>query len=265
MVHQHDSILWFKINGLSRYLLAHLVTQAFPLYVVNEYPKSGGSWIGDMLSDAIGVPFPRNRLPMLKSSILHGHMMHSWNMHNVLLVWRDGRDILVSQYYHSLFENNRGNAFAVRKARADLNFKDYDDIKANLPKFMEYVYETKKHPAFSWKDFANKWACSNSCVHVKYEMMRTKPVDELLRIVRELTGKNAPKESIQEIVDSYSFERMSGRKPGEESKKSFLRKGVVGDWKNHFNFDARERFQYYAGDVLIRLGYENDDSWIYDK
>ena len=41
------------------------------MYVVNEYPKSGGSWVAEMLSEALGVPFPRNRLPMLRSSILH--------------------------------------------------------------------------------------------------------------------------------------------------------------------------------------------------
>ena len=153
MIKQIDSIFWHKTNGLARYLMAHFGTDFFPLYVVNEYPKSGGSWIGEMLSDAIGVPFPRNRLPVFKSSVLHGHMMSSWNMKNTLVVWRDGRDVLISKYFHDLFQNDRGRRKQVDKIRSELGFSDYNDIHKNLIPFMEYVYETKKHPRMSWSDF----------------------------------------------------------------------------------------------------------------
>lgn len=78
MIKQMDNVLWFKLNGIIRYLLMHTATRIFPLYMVNEYPKSGGSWVGEMLGDAFGVPFPRNRLPILRSSIMHGHVMQSW-------------------------------------------------------------------------------------------------------------------------------------------------------------------------------------------
>ena len=41
-----------------------------------------------------------------------------------------------------------------------------------------------------------------------------------------------------------------------------MRKGIVGDWKNYFNKEAREIFNHYAGDQLIKLGYEKDRSWV---
>lgn len=262
MINQIDSAVWFKLNGFVRYILAHGFLPNIQYYIINEYPKSGASWIGDMLSDAMGIPFPRNRLPMLRSSILHGHMMHSWNMRNALLVWRDGRDIIVSQYYHYLFENDRGNAALVRKTRSQLSFNDFNDIKSNLPAFMKYVYESPAHPRFSWADFSRKWLACNNCVHTKYEEMRRAPITELSRIVFELTGQTLDADIINDVVERHSFRRVSGREPGVQSEKSFLRKGVVGDWKNHFSDPARELFDHYAGDVLIKLGYESSSNWV---
>jgi hypothetical protein len=66
------------------------------------------------------------------------------------------------------------------------------------------------------------------------------------------------------ISKKYSFERMSGRVPGEEDKHSFVRKWGVGDWKNHFSKDAKEIFNLYAGDALIKSGYEKDGGWLSD-
>jgi hypothetical protein len=56
--------------------------------------------------------------------------------------------------------------------------------------------------------------------------------------------------------------RQSGRKPGEVKINSFLRKGVVGDWQNHFSQEACEIFNHFAGNELIILGYENDTTWV---
>ncbi len=259
---EKNSLIWYKFNGSLRYILVHTVTNIFPLYVLNEYPKSGGSWIGEMLSEALDIPFPRNRLPLFGSSILHGHMMHKWNMNNVLIVWRDGRDVLISQYYHSLFKNEKGNARLVEQCRADLQFDDYDDIENNLLSFMKYVYERSKHPRFTWTDFVNNWYGNKNCINIKYEDMRFEPEKELLRVIRQLSGHEISVEKIIEIVEKHSFKKMTGRDPGEESANSFMRKGVVGDWKNYFNSEAKVQFNKYAGDALIKLGYEKDKQWV---
>jgi hypothetical protein len=265
MAEYERNLWWYKFNGLSRYLLAHLVSKIVPLYIVNEYPKSGGSWVAQMLSDALGVPFPRNRLPMLRSSILHEHMMHDWNMHNIVIVWRDGRDIAVSFYYHSLFYNDKGNRLLVDKCRSDLKFDDYNDIKQNMPRFIEYLFEDKKHPRMTWVEFVDKWFNHGRCVYVKYEELLADTAPAFGKLVSELTGSPMPSSSIDEIVRKYSFENISGRKKGHEKKNSFLRKGIAGDWKNHFSFEAREIFNHYAGDSLIKLNYESDSAWVAGK
>lgn len=44
-------------------------------------------------------------------------------------------------------------------------------------------------------------------------------------------------------------------------KKSTFRKGVTGDWKNHWNDAHKKKFKDLAGDFLIELGYEKDFEW----
>ena len=231
-------------------------------YIVNEYPKSGGSWLAQMLSEALDMPFPRNRLPMFKSSIMHGHYVWPWNMKNVVILWRDGRDVLISQYYHSLFKNERGNERGVDITRKELKFEDYSDIQKNLPEFMRYVYEVKKHPRFSYSDFVNKWADNKNIVHVKYEDLRANTNKAIQRIIYALAGKNIALDDAKNISEEFSFENQSKRKAGKENIKSFMRKGIVGDWKNHFTPETRKLFSEYAGNELIKLGYEKDFSWV---
>jgi hypothetical protein len=44
-----------------------------------------------------------------------------------------------------------------------------------------------------------------------------------------------------------------------------MRKGVIGDWRNHFTEEACKVFDQFAGNELIRLGYEKDHSWVQNK
>ena len=48
-----------ETNALVRGGMVHLLSGPLGLYVINEFPKSGGTWVGQMLGRALGVPFPR--------------------------------------------------------------------------------------------------------------------------------------------------------------------------------------------------------------
>jgi hypothetical protein len=58
------------------------------------------------------------------------------------------------------------------------------------------------------------------------------------------------------------MKRQTGRAPGHADPTQHIRKGVVGDWRNHFSREAAETFQQLFGAALVRLGYEADDRWI---
>src|SRR5215218_4413242 len=105
-------------------------------------------------------------------------------------------------------------------------------------------------------------AAGTDVVHVRYEDLSRDTAGELRRIVFGLTGKQLSPREASAIVEEFSFERQAGRRAGEEDRRSFLRKGVVGDWRHHFSPEAREVFDRYAGEELILLGYERDRTWV---
>ncbi len=257
-------LLYDRTNELVRAGMVHLLSGVVPLYVVNEFPKSGGTWVGQMLGRALGVPFPRNRLPVLGRSIMHGHYLNPFGINNAVIVWRDGRDVMVSWYHQQLILHEY-NERQVRRSQRELPLRDYGDIYNNLPAFIEYSFTGPHSPAFSWTDFVRRWSPREDVVHVRYEDLRHGTAGELRRIFARLTGGELSPEAAATIADEFSFERQSGRKAGEEDKKSFLRKGVVGDWCNRFSPEAREVFDRYAGEELISLGYERDHAWVKEE
>jgi len=263
MIAQKNHIMWFKLNGLLRYLIVHFgCNDLIGYYLVNEYPRSGGSWLSQMVADALGLPFPRDRFPMIRPSIMHGHYYATWNIKNAIVIWRDGRDVLVSQYYFYLFPNDRGNERVVAMSRKALGDRDYYDIRRNLPDFIRYVYVMKKQPKFSWDEFVNQWVDRENIIYVKYEDLRTNTIGELRRVIRELCDLKLSLEEAKRIVGKYEFKKQSKRSAGEENVNSFLRKGIIGDWKNCFSKESKNLFAKYAGDTLVRLGYEQDNSWV---
>ncbi len=238
-----------------------------PIYLMTEYQKSGGSWIGQMVSDYLELPFPRNRIPAIRSCVLHGHIMPTQYLRNVLCVFRDGRDTLVSSYYHMLFESDKNSPALVRKTKEILKFSDYDNVKENLPKFTEYLF-TQYHirslarwNQFTWAEFVDAWR-DEKIVKLKYEdaVANTTPV--MAQAIKNLTGGEVDVSKLQIIVDKYSFENQTKRKPGQEDTKSFLRKGQPGDWKEKFTKETAELFDHYAGTQLIAMDYEKDRAWI---
>lgn len=75
-------------------------------------------------------------------------------------------------------------------------------------------------------------------------------------------GRRIPLPLALQIVYRYSFERISGgRKKGQESKASHFRKGVAGDWRNHFDDAVVAHFKRRTGPLLSLLGYETGPDW----
>ena len=213
-----------RYRGLKRIAMWHTASKALPLYLVTEFPKSGGTWYSQMLADCLDLPFARNNnAPRFESSVLHGVFLYNRRYHNVSCVIRDGRDVMVSSYYHFLFHNNANLPFGVEAKRKHLQFKDYDDIQTNLPRFIEYMF-TDFTKAFSfqcsWASFARSWM-DREATFVKYEEMLADGVGTMTRAVTKLTGKVPDQEKISSVVDAYSFEKLTGRKRGQIEKGKF--------------------------------------------
>ena len=106
---------------------------------------------------------------------------------------------------------------------------------------------------------------ANVCV-VRYEDFLVDAEKELGKVFTYL-GEPVRNNRIKEVVSYHSFKNETKRRygeerqSGEEDKYKFQRKGIAGDWKNHFNKESCELIQKYEWDSLKRLGYEEDPSW----
>jgi|TARA_R110002096_G_scaffold272416_4_gene466074 hypothetical protein len=259
------SNLAIKLDALQRLIMINCLSGFLPIYVVTEYPKSGGTWVGQMVSEILRVPFPRNKRPDFQSCLLHTHLLYMRTIKNVLVVFRDGRDVMVSQYFHMLFENEKSSPILVKKTRGDLSFKDYHDVEHNLPTFIDYIFDKESSSVspyhFTWTQFVNSWR-GKDVATVKYEDMVAEPTYSLRTILRQM-GRDGPDESyLDSVAKKYSFENQAMRKPGEENRMSFLRKGRPGDWMEKFNRKSALLFDEYAGSELIELGYAVNRSWV---
>jgi hypothetical protein len=76
--------------------------------------------------------------------------------------------------------------------------------------------------------------------------------------------KNAclPTTTLKRIIQGQQFFVMAGgREQGQENVYSHYRKGIAGDWVNHFGRKHIEYFKHHYNEGLLRLGYETEKDW----
>jgi hypothetical protein len=109
-----------------------------------------------------------------------------------------------------------------------------------------------------------KWYESRSAHKVRYENLQNNTTDALRGIANYL-GVGFKLRAAERAIDKNSFERKSGRLPGNEDKGEFLRKGITGDWKNYFDQKCISAFKTARDGqwnrLLIKMGYEENPNW----
>jgi hypothetical protein len=242
--------------------------ERFPFYYVTEYPRSGGSWLGCMLADALQVPFPRNPiLPVGFSCVVHNHWRYNPRLRRVFYLFRDGRDVMVSLFFHRMRRIAQGRSPAARRRSERLFGRGYDanDCIGLLPRFIEEEFRHPRDARLNWREHVLSWYDERRrprVVYLSYERLLADPAAELQATVNEATGRTLDPWLVATAVEKFSMHRMTGgRRSGDEDRSSFIRKAAPGDWVNHFSAEASELFADLAGDALIALGYAADRSW----
>ena len=258
-----------KFAAAKKYFIWYYFSHYIEIILAAEYPKSGGTWLCQMVADYLQIPFPRNKTARFEKSILHGHYLYRPSDKPIIHQIRDGRDVIVSLYHHMYFGNNVITSSVLHNFRKKAPFKDFENVQKNLPAFIEYIFTrfTISGKCVNWSTFINSYNNKKNVITVRYEDLLHDTANELARVISLLhNSKNPPDmQKIKVIVQQYSFESLSQRKRGVENKEHFLRKGVAGDWKNYFTQESCELFNDYAGAELILMGYEKDNSWVYEN
>ncbi|MCK5057839.1 MAG: sulfotransferase domain-containing protein [Candidatus Aminicenantes bacterium] len=165
----------------------------------------------------------------------------------VINIYRDPRDVIISNiFYLAGLERGKGG---------------WPEIKEmNLKKRMKY-YMARTHD----DKLLENWHGYPDAYHISYEDMLKDPFKVMKGVLNYLNpGYN--KRKLKKTVKSQNFEKVSkGRKRGVEDSTSFFRKGVVGDWQNHFSDEIIEFFVNHEkgkwNKLLVKLGYETNNEW----
>jgi hypothetical protein len=171
-----------------------------------------------------------------------------------ILLLRDPRDIAVSHAFYmmqdTLHQHHRYYAETLKSDEERLmasirGFREGDGVEKPLLPIGEL------YGAFL------PWMDDPSTLVVRYEDMlgprgggdAEKQLDEIERIGG----------FVERPLDREGAQLIARKMYGKGSLT--FRRGKAGDWQNHFTEAHKHAFKEVAGDLLIRLGYEEDASW----
>lgn len=249
---------------LQKEFVARFSSWVSPVYLVNEYPKSGGTWLKFMLADALGLPPWTKGRPPWGSCVMQAHWLNAPTRCRTVVQFRDGRDVMVSFYYHSFFKNEFRNARLTELMRERFKFADYGDIRSNLLPFMRGIFSQPVSPDFTWKAFVHRWVNEPNVAICRYDDLRRDTETELQRLVSKLTPGALSRSDAEAIAERYSMENMrqnaaklNPKMTGHQAaEKSFIRKGSVSGWSDSFTDEALAWFEQRHADELQQLGYK---------
>lgn len=98
----------------------------------------------------------------------------------------------------------------------------------------------------------------------RFRFLASKVVTNLRQRGLALPGavSKLPAERVLGLLYECDFRQQAkGRRPGQEDRNSHFRKGVHGDWVNHFTLAHLQDFKERYEDLLFQFGYETEPDW----
>lgn len=165
------------------------------------------------------------------------------------IVIRDLRDTLVSSYFSARYSHR-----IMRK----INVERREKLESvSKEEGLEYLMDT-----FLLQEAAiqSSWLrCGQELL--KFEDLLTRDVELLQATLLGTCGLGLTLEQVRVAVEANRFEQFTGRARGQEDIHHHARKGIAGDWRNHFTKEIKDKFKKRFNDHLVLAGYEKDDNW----
>ena len=169
----------------------------------------------------------------------------------IIYVLRDGRDVMVSQYFYQQCFDERTK---------EISFSQYLREENN---FDRETYDGALNRVQYWVFHLNSWISNENCLKISFDDLE-KRYRATLQKVSEFIDEplNRPisdnRMSTNRLAKSFSnFKRklLPGKQEIRHSSVSF-RKGKSRDWKNHFSKSDLEFFDRYSDGLNRELGYK---------
>ncbi|MCA9951635.1 MAG: sulfotransferase domain-containing protein [Anaerolineales bacterium] len=170
----------------------------------------------------------------------------------IIYVHRDGRDVLVSLYY---YEKNYDQS---------LKQKTFSDYLKQPNSFDIQTYPGEMDRVTYWVYHVSSWLQKSNIFVVSYDDLQNEYVATLKKIADFIEEPlNAEIHDVRRQGHNNGlFTKLKGRllnKMGKVKYSSiYFRKGVSGDWKNHFSAADLQFFEERASELNHSLGYATD-------
>lgn len=237
-----------------------------PMVLHITHPKAGSQWVarifkGSVARDRFIRALPRVKhldvknlhpgavLPTLylpRTQLEAATAGYHKPMRRVVVI-RDLRDTLVSLYFSLRYSHDPQYVADARQTLDSLSFIEGLRwlMKAKLPRTA---------------DIQRSWIHGDDRLLMRYEDIVADEHTAFQHILDYCEIRMNPEQQ-RRLIAKNSFAVRSGRAPGQEDIMSHQRKGIVGDWRNHFTAELKDEFKALYGDVLIETGYEADSNW----
>lgn len=185
---------------------------------------------------------------------------------NVVVLMRDPRDIVNSFYWRTVGKSEvGGEEHLLRIIKGYVRFNDAERAYAGRWPDAGIIVRT----------YVDALDAHNTHI-VRFEEMDDVDGRHLRRLMASLGIDGNPLFELDDAcyrhaahLGSFEYQTNGLRKRGEDHQGGLggeasglaLRKGISGDWRSSFTPAAVDLFKAYAGDGLIRLGYETDHDW----
>ena len=217
-------------------------------FIVNSMPKSGSVWMIGLLEDLLGAE-SGHRVVLSHVMDIETDLVRS-NLHGVVVLVRDMRDVVVS-WFHHVARLDMQNGFAVPR---------YPTIEEFY--FDHFIGAIFASPRYGYGNF-EQWldlAGLHGFPVIRYEQLVDDAASALARVMN-FWKLHVPAAELDRVVRDCTFENMRvthGPRStfvGEMLRAGHLRRGKVGAWQEELPGpiaqDVNTRFAHYQS----RLGY----------
>lgn len=166
-------------------------------------------------------------------------------------VARDPRDIVVSWYFSAARSHPTRDNPGLRRTR---------DHLATLDEERGLIYGIRRLGEYGLFDALRSWIGveGSEVLVVRFEDLTGPDAESWWeRLFDHVDVELQPSER-QALQTRYSFLSLTGRQPGQEDPDSKLRKGVPGDWHNHFTPPVQAAFIEATADLVAFMGYADE-------
>ena len=178
--------------------------------------------------------------------------LHKPDIYKAFYIARDPRDLIISNYFSLKYSHDPYHPY-ILKMREKLNSISQDDGITDI--INSFTAGTKK-TLDGW--YKQK---SKNIKLIRFEDIFGAKQFNVFSDLLNHCNINISATDVKFLLEKYSFKNISGRKQGSEDIKHHYRKGIPGDWKNHFTNQHKDLFKNLSSNLLVIYGYEKDNNW----